>query len=192
MRNVHKLTTCEVQKDITIRLRFEGGGWATMSFQYFRENDWWQVSINSDWGNWAYSWSRSGMGMDIFNFMAREGRSGYLVGKFTSQEPDIFNASKSAKLVRKDIRNELNYWDDREKFQYLIDFTKELESEDNIDYFVNSLYEEEQMQEVLGDEYRCYWNYVVMETHPRTKYFFKNIFPKFFKEIKRLAREQQA
>lgn len=189
---MHKLKSSNIQRDTTIRLRFEGGGWATMSFQYFEENDWWQVAINSDWGNWSYAWSRSGMGKDIFSFMSERAGRSYLIGKFTSQEPDIFNASKSAKLVRKDIRNKLKYWDDRERFEYLINFTKELESEENIDCFVNSLYEEEQMKEVLGDEYRCYWNYVVTETHPRTKYFFKNIFPKFFKHIKRLAHEQQA
>jgi hypothetical protein len=186
----HKIKSENIQQDTTIRLRFEGGGWATMSFQYFEENDWWQVSINSDWGNWSYSWSRSGMGKDIFNFMAeRDGRD-YLVSKFTSQEPDYFNAEKSAKKVRKDIREELNYWDDREKFEELIERTKELEDYDSHDIFFERLWDNKELNEITGDCPHGISSYLVFETHPRTKYFFKNIFPKFFKHIKRLAREQ--
>lgn len=186
---MHKLKTAEIQTDTTIRLRFEGGAWASMTFQYFKENDWWNVTINSDWGNWSYGWGRQGTGADIFEFMHDGCGRDYFVSKFVGSEPEIFNPEKSAKLARRDIRQELKYWDDRERFQYLINFTKELESEEDARYFVDSLYGEEMMHEVLGDEYRCYWNYVVYERHPRTKYFFDKIFPKFFKHIKKIHRE---
>ena len=105
----HRLKSSNIQKDTTIRLRFDGGAWATMSFQHFEENDWWQVSINSDWGTWQYSWSRSGMGKDIFNFMAcRAKERSYLVNKFIGNEEKLFDGKKSAQAIRKDIRESMN------------------------------------------------------------------------------------
>lgn len=181
----HKLVTREIQTDPTIRLRFEGGAWATMSFQHFPENDWWQVSINSDWGNWSYSWSRSGMGKDIFTFMTKGSDKSYFISKFTSSEEDYFNPNKSAAKVRKEIRETLTYWDDKEHFEYLINLTKELEQYDNMDLFMNKLWDEKDLKEFHGDEP---WHFLVLEMHPRTKYFFKHIFPKFFPEIKKLAK----
>lgn len=184
----HILESSNIQKDTTIRLRFEGGSWATMSFQHFEENDWWQVSINSDWGNWAYSWSRSGMGTDIFNFMVERRDRSYLVSKLTSQEPDYFNASKSAKSIRKDIREQISYWDDKEFFNKLIDKTKDLEECDSSDIFFDRLWDDKDLNNITGDCPHGVSSYMVFETHPRTKYFFKNIFPKFFKEIRKLIK----
>lgn len=168
----HKLKSSNIQNDTTIRLRFEGGAWATMSFQYFEENDWWQVSINSDWGSWSYSWSRSGMGKDIFNFMSERCGRDYLISKFTGQESRYFNAQKSAQNIRKDIRKELDYWKDRKRFEYLIEKTKDLENYDSGDMFFDMLWKDEDLIEITGDCPHRISSYLVFETHPRTKDFF--------------------
>jgi hypothetical protein len=177
----NKLITSEIQTDTTIRLRFEGGSWASMTFQHYKENDWWQVVISSDWGDWSHGWGRSGMGTDIFNFMARDSRS-YLINKF-SKDNDIFSIQKTMTAMRKHIREEHPWIDDKEeneKFMYMI---SELSSCESIDQVYNAI--DKELCEELGDEI---WHFMKHEWHPREKYFFTHIFPKFMPEIKKLAK----
>lgn len=176
----HKLITRETRTDTTVRLRFEGGSWAFMTFQYNPENDWWNVVIDSDWGKWSYGWNRSGMGSDIYKFMASD-REGYLIAKF-SKDTDVFSIDKTQTEMRKKIREEYPWIKDKEENEKFMFMISELRDCENTDQLWNSI--DKELCKALGDEI---WHYFKYEWHPREKYFFKNIFPKFFPEIKKLA-----
>lgn len=177
-----KVKTREIQHDTTIRLRFSDG-WAAMTFQHYKENDWWQVVISSDWGNWSHGWGRQGSGADIFEFMSGC-NLGYFCNKFFGSEEQIFSPEKSSLKIRKFIRKEVNYWKDREKFKELIQITKELERFDNDRDYMNELSNYDSLLEVIGDsELWCWLRY---EHKPRTVFFFKKIFPIFLTEIRKI------
>lgn len=174
-----KLVNKIIQEDITIRLRFEGGAWANMTFQHNKERDWWNVVISSDWGNWSYGWSRQGSGRDIYEFM--NAPTGYFIDKFTGGTTRIFSINKTMTELRKLVREEypwIKYKEENEELMYLI---SELEGCENEDQVFNKI--DKKIYDLVDGEI---WNYFKYEWHPREKFFFKKIFPKFFPEIKRI------
>lgn len=177
------LESSNIQKDVSLRLRFRGGAWATMTFIYFEENQWWQVSINSDWGNWQYSWSKSGMGTDVFSFFSEKGNAGYLSGKFTGAESQVFDAKKSAVNLRRNLREVLNYWDDRELYSEIMLLTKELEELESPDEFMSRAHSHELIGKSLG--HFDFWLFLEMKTHPRTKFFFSKVFPLLLSQLRK-------
>lgn len=192
----HKLIERTINQDKTIKLKFDGGSWATMTFQENNrdtDNHWWNVLIHSDWGNWSYGWSFSGMGKkSIYSFMLGMKNDDYLQNKFMGPHSEIFSPEKTATALRKEIREHYPWLKDKEKHEELMYKLKEAADscDDNIDIFMRDV--AETMTEVWGDSSDVYYNIasmLVYETHPRTAYFFKKIFPKFFPMIRKLDKE---
>jgi hypothetical protein len=182
----HKLTGSTIQKDTTIRLNFEGGSWAAMTFIQL-QNDWTDVSITSDWGSWSYGWSKSGNSWKtIFEFMASRSDQGYFTGKFMGKEKSVFNAKKSCTILRKRIREEVKWIYEKEKYETLMYQVSELENCETDESFIHEYFRHDELKEVCGDEP---WFSTVFETHPRTHRFFKDIYPKFVPQIRKLHKE---
>lgn len=175
----YKVESSSVLTPQTISLRFSGGAWARMTFTETNK-DQWHVQINSDWGSWEYWWSRSGMGTDIFKFM-NPNRS-YFWEKFTSQEPRIPDIEGTKTNLRKAVREHFNdrYWDNKEEWQEAMRIISEL----NFETFDGFMYQD--IPKEIDNER---WHFYKDMDHPRSTFFFKKIFPKFTKHIKKLGRE---
>lgn len=187
---IYKLEKKTIQKDTTIRLKFVGGSWATMTFTRM-ENDWTNVSIDSDWGKWSYGWGDSGIkssGPCIFNFMSDRADQGYFKSKFIGAEKELFDAKKTCTNFRKIVRENYPWIDSRYRDQNesLMMEIKDLESCETEDDFVRQLHPD--LSELCGGEW---WHYMAFRRHPRTRIFFDKIYPKFIPEIRKLAREQK-
>jgi hypothetical protein len=91
-------------------VRGEYGAWATIALRdYQRPNNrddmlnGGEILINSDFGNYAYSWGN--MGSPLKQFLCRINRS-YVIDKFTNGDDTEFDFDASLAAVKKDIRKQ--------------------------------------------------------------------------------------
>jgi hypothetical protein len=185
----YKLAATTINEDVTIKLKFEGDGWTTMTFQENYPDEttlrWWNVIIAGDWGQWSYGWGYSGMGKrSIYDFMLSMRDDYYLQSKFIGAEPKIFDGRKTATAMRKIVREEVPWLSDKERHEELMYNLREIQNSDTDRDFIDGI--EKDLREVLGDDY---WMLLEYSIHPRTVNFFKNIFPKFFPSIQKLAKQ---
>jgi hypothetical protein len=180
-----KITDKSIQQDTTIRLNFEGGAWACMTFTKMK-NNWTNVVITSDWGKWEYGWGEQTNYPSLFHWIRKED-IGYFRGKFFGGEPDIFNCKRTLTEFRKIVKKEVPWIEDREKNEHLMFLIRELEGCENEDELYHRM--DKELTDVLGDEI---WHLFKYEPHPRASYFSKYIFPKFFPEIKKISKEMGA
>jgi hypothetical protein len=173
----YKLRSIEQSMDRTIRLRFENGGWAFMTFQENLESDWWNIVISSDWGQWNYSWTRGGMGCDIYEFMGR-GRVSldYFINKFTSGQKEYLHFDETMAQ----LKNALIVYCGADPDGELISDLEEMEETDSINVFYLTLPQE--IHEIISD-FSIISDCVVSGLSPCHTYFFDHIFPLFIDEI---------
>lgn len=180
----HKLKDVSIQNDVTIRLIFEGGSWATMTFVRMR-NDWTNVSITSDWGNWNHGWSDSGIKSygDIYGFMSSKSNLNYLRGKFIGAEKLIFDNKATCKSLRKLVRDEYPWISHKETNSSLMKDIKALEGCETDQEFLMAMTPELD-KFFAGEAFRC----LEYSRLPRTDYFFREIFPQFLKHIAKISK----
>ena len=177
----YKLTSIHVVQDTTIRLRFDGGGWAFMTFQQNPDKNWCNVCISSDWDDWSYSWTTSGMGEDIYSFMSRDRRDlGYFVNKFTGGQRDFLYFEETIAELKKHLEKE---YADHYLLESVLENIDEMEDTDNCQIFYLSLPSD--LNRIIDDSYEIV-NCIQTGLSPRHKYFFDKIFPLFIPEIEKL------
>ena len=182
----YKLLERTTQQNTTIRLTFDGGGWANMTFVKMK-SDWTNVVISSDWGKWEYGWSNSGFGANTTIMEAMLGDQSYFKRKFIGNEKKVFSPDRTCTRFRKIVREECPWISNREKNQDHMAVIKELQRIDDDRDFVDRLNEYEELRELLGDDY---WTLLQYETRGVTDAFFKEIYPKFLPEIRKLVKNK--
>jgi len=172
----YKLLERSSHKNTTIRLTFDGGGWANMTFVQMKSN-WTNVVISSDWGHWEHGWSNTGFGSDqtIPEAMVSKMNKGYFQNKFIGPEKKVFSPEKTCTRFRKIVREECPWIKDRGTHEDHMGVIKELQSIDDDRDFIDRLHEYEDLRELLGDDY---WTLLEYETRGCTRSFFKEIYPK--------------
>lgn len=175
-----KIIEKSVQQDTTIRLNFEGGAFACMTFTKMK-NNWTNIVITSDWGSWEYGWGEQTNYPTLFHWIKKDS-IGYFRDKFFGRGKDLFNCKKTLTEFRKIVRKEHPWITDREKNEYYMDLISDLEGCESDEALYHLI--DKELYEVLGDEI---WHFFRYEPDPRSTYFSRHIFPKFFPEIKKIA-----
>lgn len=179
MKN-HKLIESKVNTESQVfSVKYEGGAWADMIIVPKNNGEYWNVILHTDWGVWSYSWSKSGMGKGINNFLVGADDE-YLIDKFTKGRNMIYDGKATASacrtIVEKSFIPDLNKWEK----DNLEDEFDEIESFESPKDFMMCL--DPIISEILGNDshelIRTVW-------HPCEQYFFENIFPDLISLIKK-------
>lgn len=184
----YKLLERSTQENITIRLTFDGGGWANMTFVQMK-SDWTNVVISSDWGHWEYGWSNTGFGKDqtIMGAMVSKLNKGYFQAKFTGPEKREFSPEKTCTQLRKVVRQECPWIKNKDLNNEHMGVIKELQGIDDDREFVDRLNEYTELRDLLGDDY---WTLLQYEKKGCTQAFFREIYPKFIPEIRKIIKSK--
>lgn len=172
----YKLESATTLSPQTIALKFAGGAWARITFTEEPKGSW-HVQINSDWGHWNYRWGQE----NIYKFMSTTGRN-YFHDKFTATEQRLPDLEATKTRLRKAVREHFNdnYWSNKEEWQEAMRVIGDLDFE-SFEGFMH-----QDIPEFLDVER---WNYYCDGARPASTFFFKKIFPKFSRHIRKLSRE---
>lgn len=176
----------------TIYLRWDNGDWGKMTFQETQHDGdtWWTVALTSSWGSWDYSWSRKGMGKSIYNFLTKD-RHDYIVRNMMAKLSEKYDHEGTCKNIRKLIKEEYpNYWRDKDEVDELRWQEKSFRGHDvdSFDSFYYTLRSYPALDELMGEEP---WHYIQSNKSKSAHFFFNKMFPKFYPEIKKLAKLQK-
>lgn len=182
-----KVTVQEKQiRKVTIRE--PGRWWAIFTF----DDEFGDISIQSDYGNWAYTWSVQGRGKEkLSDFLISTGTD-YLMNKFCMDKPDARNyffAEETKREMKKEIIKARRKRADRTLES--VDREEAREAWDTVEnadsttaqQFVHDLGDSEAVKKIWGEDY-WYDPPILTGYEPALVIFFKTIWPLFIKHLK--------
>lgn len=160
-------------------IRDEGGHWFA---SIFFDNDVGDISIQSEWGNYAYAWGKSGRGTDKLTEFLVTCDDSYITNKFSYGLPKWLDVDKTIQKIKKELLEANLPEDIRENCEYEIE--EHLAGIEDVKDFYWSL--SCHCVTLVDEVYSGDLQSIDFHTdyQPRLREFMKQVWPRFIQAIK--------
>lgn len=170
-----------------ITIREPGRWWAIFTL----DEDFGDISIQSDYGNWAYTWSKSGRGKGTLSEFLKDTGIDYLMNKFCMDKPDArryFFGEETKRAMKAQVIKARRHRSDHTYEQVNKEEARSawntIEEADTTTahQFVHMLDGCEGIKKIWGEEY-WYDPPVITGYEPALTTFFKEVWPIFIRYL---------